>query len=173
MVLKELKKLKKMNKSIDGRYEKLFAELVPMKGKSETLEGELLRAISKVYYRWNNSGDMWWKGYGTETAGSSASFLTRHPSPIKDELVRIFHEIDGNYGPHSVGETVTNSMYEQGLDEALKVVVEFVESQKGNYTPNSTDMLSFNPAYENCDDRDDDDDDDYDYDVDDDYRGRW
>jgi len=70
-----------------------------------------------------------------------------------------------------IGETVTDSMYEQGLDEALKVVVEFVESQKGNYTPNSTDMLSFNPAYENCDDRDDDD--DYDYDVDDDYRGRW
>ena len=38
-------------------YEKLHNELVPGMGKADTIEGEVLRAASKIYYRHFNDGD--------------------------------------------------------------------------------------------------------------------
>ena len=44
-----------------GKYQKqmdqLWAELVPASGPSETLQGEVLRCASKIYYRHFNDGD--------------------------------------------------------------------------------------------------------------------
>jgi hypothetical protein len=48
---------------------------VPDCGTSTTLEGEFIRAIAKIRYRWYNDGDRFYKGYGVETAGPSAAFL--------------------------------------------------------------------------------------------------
>jgi uncharacterized protein (UPF0332 family) len=44
-----------------GKYQKsynyFYQKLVPTKGKAQTPEGELLRIISKIYYRHFNDGD--------------------------------------------------------------------------------------------------------------------
>ena len=42
----------------------IFDTLVAPQGKSETVEGELVRAISRIGYRYNNDGDYFYKGYG-------------------------------------------------------------------------------------------------------------
>jgi len=39
------------------RYEELWEKLVPVSGPAKTKAGELLRAVSRVYYRWFNDGD--------------------------------------------------------------------------------------------------------------------
>ena len=38
-------------------YDYFFKKLVPPEGKADTPEGELLRMISRIYYRYNNDGD--------------------------------------------------------------------------------------------------------------------
>ena len=67
-----------ISKKLVKRCEKLFKQYVPACGKCETLGGELLRAICKMRYRWYNDGDKFFKGYGVETAGSSAIFLRKN-----------------------------------------------------------------------------------------------
>lgn len=45
----------------NGRYEKLFVkmwdELIPEDGSCESLQGEVLRAANRLYYRWYNDGE--------------------------------------------------------------------------------------------------------------------
>ena len=38
-------------------YDRFYKELVPSSGKASTPNGELLRVISKIYYRYYNDGD--------------------------------------------------------------------------------------------------------------------
>ena len=43
--------------ALQAEYDKLYNELVPSSGKADTVEGEVLRAASKIYYRHYNDGD--------------------------------------------------------------------------------------------------------------------
>lgn len=40
----------------ETQYKVLYERLVPESGKCETLEGELLRAVSRIYYDYTNNG---------------------------------------------------------------------------------------------------------------------
>lgn len=67
----------------DGDIEKaldtLFDALVPSSGKSDTVAGELIRAIVKIIYRDFNDGDLFYTGYGIESScGNAASFLMQY-----------------------------------------------------------------------------------------------
>ena len=42
---------------LQKEYEALYDQLVPAQGKADTVEGEVLRAASKIYYRHFNDGD--------------------------------------------------------------------------------------------------------------------
>lgn len=52
-----------------------FNILVPRSGKADTSAGELVRAMSRLNYRWYNDGDKFYEGYGLETCASSAAYL--------------------------------------------------------------------------------------------------
>lgn len=54
----------------EADYTRLYEKLVPPYGPCETLEGELLRFVSKVYYRHNNDGDTY--------SAKSFAFLIHH-----------------------------------------------------------------------------------------------
>ncbi|CAE7314011.1 unnamed protein product, partial [Symbiodinium microadriaticum] len=60
---------------LEDRLGVLSDKLMPMQGPAETFEGELVRAINKILYRFYNDGDYWHCGYGCETAGPAAAFL--------------------------------------------------------------------------------------------------
>lgn len=61
--------------SLSDRFDILFNHLVPRSGRSGTLQGEVIRAASKIIYRWYNDGDKFYQGYGVETCGKPISFL--------------------------------------------------------------------------------------------------
>ena len=52
----------------EDRINKLFKELVPDTGKADSLAGELVRAMSRIGYRFYNDGDQLGIGYGKEPA---------------------------------------------------------------------------------------------------------
>ena len=62
----------------DYPFETAFDLLVPESGKCETLAGEMIRAMMRLLYRDYNDGDLFYEGYGLETAAPAASFLKEH-----------------------------------------------------------------------------------------------
>ncbi len=133
-------------------YEQLFAKLVPGSGAAKTVEGELLRAVSKVGYRWNNDGDYFFTGYGAETAGSAASFLADSDIPGMHSLV-------------SKTEDKYDNAYDAAIDKMVAMVVAYVKSKGEDLTPNTHDMLDHPNHYEHRaheDDESEDDEDEYD-----------
>ena len=59
----------------DKIWEQLWDEYVPSMGTAETVGGEILRAMSRIIYRFYNDGDMVGVGYGNETCNSSDRYL--------------------------------------------------------------------------------------------------
>ena len=138
-----------VGKELEDRNEPLYDKLVPGSGAAETVEGEMLRAINKIIYRYYNDGDEYYTGYGIETAGSAHSFLVNANHPQRAAMKKIFG--DG-----------TN--YEQTIKDALDVILDYIESRQGEYTKNTFgDMLDYEPEFEedDYDDYDDYDDDEY------------
>lgn len=67
-----------LSKDEQSLNDKLFAELVPASGKSESLAGELLRAANRIAYRFYNDGDQIGIGYGRRTCNAAARFLLKY-----------------------------------------------------------------------------------------------
>lgn len=59
----------------DQIWESLWDKYVPSTGMAETVGGEILRAMSRIIYRFFNDGDMVGVGYGNETCNSSDRYL--------------------------------------------------------------------------------------------------
>ena len=157
-----ISKKKKIKEWVGGEIEKrsndYFEKLVPGQGNADTIEGELLRAINKIIYRYYNDGDFYYKGYGTETAGPAHSFLinsTDIPSEIQSTLKSIFSKIMSSSGDEE-------KIYERLTEFALEKILDYIDSKDGNYTESDEDMFNYDAEYE--DEEDYDDDDDYGYD---------
>ena len=120
-------------KDLDDRFGGLVDELVPDSGISETLEGEIVRAFSRIEYRYYNDGDYYDKDYGIETVSPSMDWLM-DCSPLGGKIEEIYKT-----NSHSCDED-----YENMLRIMQKVIVEFVESKEGHYTENKEDSRSYN-----------------------------
>lgn len=121
-------------KALEKRNEVLFSKLVPFQGKCETLEGESLRAINRIIYRYYNDGDYWFDGYGIETAGPAESFLRQYcPIDLRPEL-------DASYG-------CDDKEYEKQLEIILEKILTYIESRT-QYAPNYQDMHDCEARYE-------------------------
>ena len=136
------------------RNDVLFDKLVPSSGDSETVEGELIRAINRIIYRWFNDGDYFYQGYGIETAGGAHSFLINSkqiPFDLQSTLTSIFNKAEG----------APEDGYERLIKFALEKVVDHVEATpEDEYTKLDRGMFDFEPEYEE-DLYDEEEDDDY------------
>ena len=134
------------------RNDALFNKLVPSSGDSETVEGEMIRAINRIIYRFFNDGDYFYRGYGAETAGPAHSFLINSnqiPFDIQSTLTSTFDKAMG----------ADEDGYERLIKFALEKVVDHVEATpEDEYTKLDRGMFDFEPEYE-----------EEDYDEEDDY----
>lgn len=119
-----------VKKALQTRNDQYYDVLVPTSGKCDTQEGEMLRAINKIIYRYWNDGDYFFEGYGCETAGPAHAYLVEL-SILSDVLSSKFKEITFKYGMD----------YDIRLYEALEIVLDYIDSKKGSYLPNYDDML--------------------------------
>lgn len=126
---------------LEKRNDALYSKLVPGMGKADTQEGEMLRAINRIIYRYYNDGDEYFRGYGTETAGPAHSFLVNANTGVRSAMEKIFG--DG-----------TN--YEETIQDALEHILSHIEAKQGKYTPNTEDMFSYEPEFEDEEDYEDD-----------------
>ena len=86
---------------LEKRSDAYFEKLVPGSGSAGTVEGEMLRAINRIIYRWYNDGDWFFRGYGVETAAPAMAFLrdsNEIPHDIRVNLNRLEDEAVQNDG---------------------------------------------------------------------------
>ena len=137
-----------VGKELEDRNEPLYDKLVAGMGKSETVEGEMLRAINRIAYRYYNDGDEYMRGYGTETAGPAHSFLVNASHPLKSLVSTLFSK---------------GTDYEQTIKDVLDAILDYIESRQGKYTPNNVgDMFDYEPEFEDDEFEEEDYDADYD-----------
>lgn len=118
---------------------KLFDKLVPSNGSADTIEGEMVRAIMRIWYRYFNDGDYFFRGYGKETCGSSVDFL-KNETPISKDLSKLLSLAKANAGaPNNRSEYSDDDEYLNGIKRVAKAVTDYVNSKKGKYTPNDKD----------------------------------
>ena len=161
-------KLHSINEFLGGNLEKrnqvLFDKLVPGNGDSEFVEGEMIRAMNRIVYRWYNDGDKFWQGYGTETAGPAHSFLVNSseiPSEERRRFEKLFDAVVGKY---------EDAVYEKMLNDLAEAVLTYVEGiPEDQYQKLEQGMFNYKPEYEDEEEDEDDYDDYYDEEEDDDY----
>lgn len=161
---------------VEDRFNVLFDLLVPPSGNAGTLQGEVIRAINKVVYRYYNDGDKFFEGYGCETAGPAITFLLECPeleNVISKEIKPLVNTISTR--------TPNDEEYEEFLEELMMVGINYVvETQdEGDLvfneddlpktkkptklTPSKEDYLEYKSRWEDYDNGEDLwDDDDYD-----------
>ena len=143
----------------DGKeLDKYFDKLVPSQGNAGTLNGEIVRAVNRIGYRWYNDGDKFYQEYGTETAGPAMAFLRRH-NEIDPQIQDAFKKLE-----KAVVGTTTDKQYEKFLEGLFKYAVRHVEMIPT--TKSDVDLFDYDSDYEEEEENEDDYDDYDDYDDD-------
>lgn len=133
---------------LEKRLDVLTEKLVPDYGPGETLEGEMVRAINRILYRFYNDGDLWYQGYGCETAGPAAAFLM---SPAVCQRVDLLADM-------AASDHASSPAYEKALFKVAEKILDYIEART-SYEENSFDMLNFPSRYQpEYDDEDEDED---------------
>ena len=131
--------------------ENLFDELVPHEGKADCVAGELVRAYSRVSYRFFNDGDIAGQGYGNETCNAAVRYLKQYG----DETVK--HLADQLFG------CCFDREYEELLEEIADALVKMIEGHPELREQETIDMWDLFDEELDCDDScDDEEEDDYD-----------
>ena len=99
----------------EERNNKLFKELVPETGKADSLAGELVRAMSRIGYRFYNDGDQLGIGYGKETCNPAGRFLGVKGN---DKIAKLTADAWAVYSEEA---------YEKVLDILCGAVADYVE----------------------------------------------
>ena len=124
----------------DKRLNTLFEELVPMSGKADSLAGELVRAASRIGYRFFNDGDQLGIGYGKETCNPAGRFLLKKAPKEIGDLVAALWGMQSEDG------------YEAVLDILVGKVADYVEANPNLRSQPTEDMWDFRDKYEDVDD---------------------
>ena len=132
-----------MNQAIQDRANGLFRELVPLEGKAESLAGELIRAISRIGYRFYNDGDQLGICYGKETCNPAGRFLAENTN---EAIASMVWALCGVYSKDS---------YETLLMKLTEMVCDYVEAHPELREQPTTDMWDFRDSDEDVDDSDD------------------
>lgn len=138
-----------------NKAEELFEQLVPGSGNCETLQGELLRASSKIGYDWYNNG------WGCNNWSGAVIFLRDHiadlPVMAPDAKSNEFHNALREVHEYSHGEPADIS--DERADQQVTTIHEYVVAKiLANPTPisNDKDMWDFGEPDYIPDEEDDD-----------------
>ena len=129
---------------IGGETEKrisvLFDKLVPGSGNADTVEGEIIRALNRIIYRWGNDGDHFAQGYGAETAGPAMEFLTDAPGIPSEIRAKFKAWEDDNF---------SNDYDKEELEDLAAIALQYVEMKvrENDLTKNEDDLFNYGDKY--------------------------
>ena len=135
-----------MNKALMDRLNTKFEELVPLEGKADTLAGEIVRAISRIGYRFYNDGDRVGVGYGKETCNPPARFLVSVTGTAIADMIRALWQVSDG------------AAYERLLEITTEMVLDYIDAHPELREQPAPDIWDYRDAQEDRDDYNDEDD---------------
>lgn len=122
------------------REHKRFNELTELhmkpEGKSDTVRGELIRAVNRIGYRFSNDGDCIGVGYGNETCNAAGRYIAEHGN---DEMVKALGTLwDGSI--EGSGMEMPDYVYESRLEKLIEATAEYADSTDPKLDEEATDM---------------------------------
>jgi hypothetical protein len=120
-----------------AEYKRLHALLVPKEGPAETMEGELLRAASKIGWDWGNNG------FGNNWSGALVYLSMYLPSPLDGAIDFLYPFATGDMPDGSDSEGIwlaTNELMEGAIEAALDA------ERAGAFTKNPCNMYDLQRA---------------------------
>lgn len=146
-----------MSMTDEERIDALFYELVPVEGKADTVAGEIVRAVCRIGYRYNNDGDYLGCGYGKETCNPAARYLIANAGEDVSEIVRCLWAAGEECG------ILDDGSYDDWLSELMKATLAYLDERPElQTTPNAEDYLNYRDPVEDVDEWDDEDEDEWD-----------
>ena len=124
----------------EKRISVLFDKLVPSSGNADTVEGEIIRAINRIIYRWGNDGDHFARGYGAETVGPAMEYLTdAFDIPLEIRAKFEAWENDNFSNDYDKGELI----------DLAQIALQYVEKKvrEDDLTPTQDDLLNYGGKY--------------------------
>ena len=122
--------------NIQKRYNDLFAEHVPASGAAKTYGGELLRAISRIGYRWYNDGDKVfnWDEGDPSTVNPAWRWISKNFVNPTDEWgyreQDVLSEADAKEFRKYLADLEMDHDYEKTIDNIVKLVVGFFDKDE-------------------------------------------
>lgn len=137
-------------KETQESIEKLTDEYMPPEGKSNTLLGEMMRALNQIIYRYYNDGDCPDSGYGMETVAPACMYLLNLVWGEQEALPKGNRESD--WVREDVAEIIaelfkysTDRTYKDLLKALANSILTLIEQDFEYFseTENNTDMWDF------------------------------
>lgn len=119
------------------RLEELTEQLMKPSGKSDSVRGELIRAINRIGYRFYNDGDQIGIGYGNETCNAAGRYIGKHGS--RDMVNALVDLWDGRV--HDSIEEIPDHVYENRLNTLIEKTVEYADSGAPELDEETEDMF--------------------------------
>lgn len=123
----------------DKRFIELTEQHMKPKGKSDTVRGELIRAVNRIGYRFYNDGDQIGRGYGNETCNAAGRYIGKYGNDeMAEALSRIWDEsiLDSDF-------MMPDHVYEERLNALIKATVDYADSDAPELNEAAEDMLDY------------------------------
>lgn len=142
---------------INTRFKELTDLHIKPEGKSETVRGELIRAVNRIGYRFFNDGDQIGIGYGNETCNAAGRYIGKYGN---DEMAKILGTLWDQMCPiQDSGNEIPDRLYDERLSKLIDATVAYVDSNDPALDQEATDMLDLREKededYDNWDEEDD------------------
>lgn len=119
-------------------------KLMKSSGKSDTVAGEIVRAVNRICYRFYNDGDIIGCGYGNKTCNAAGRYLFKYGNKaIKDVINELW---DGRVKDEF--EAMEDNAYELLLSQLVEETVKYLDGKSEELNNETPDMLDFSSDFD-------------------------
>ena len=124
--------------SDNKRFDELTEQHMKPSGKSDTVRGEIIRAVNRIGYRFYNDGDFIGIGYGNHTCNAAARYIAAHGNKeMVDILATIWNgEIHDSFYP-----TLPDDVYEERLEKLVDATARYADTDTLELDQEASDMF--------------------------------
>lgn len=113
-------------------------------GKSDTVRGELIRAVNRIGYRYLNDGDFIGVGYGNETCNAAGRYIFKHGNKEMADILSSMWNGEVNDSDTEMAD----SAYEILLSALVEETVKYADSTDSKLDEETEDMFDYSDKFD-------------------------
>lgn len=121
------------------RFKELTDQLMKPSGKSDTVSGELIRAVNRICGRYSNDGDKIGCGYGNETCNAAGRYIFMYGNTEMRDVINLLW----NGRIKDTSEAMGDTPYELLLSLLVEETVKYLDSGADELNKETPDMYNF------------------------------